>query len=218
MECVCGGGILCGSSRWLKQAKHVASFPFPPGLQRMAMRDSSKEAVRALMLAAMGECAPGRGSGSPQHCIAVQPAVGLAQARQFSTAPNQHISRTPCCRLPGCAAAGAAEGGKLAGAPLSADGELGEAQAAGHGDWWHWQWPCLWLWKAYIKRNISGTGSSMGFGNGFGLGGLALLRSSRGQEEVNGILLTGAPPVPCRSNCGKGSPKRWSGWLRMWSA
>jgi hypothetical protein len=56
----------------------------PPGLQRLAMRDSSKEAVRALLLAAMGERQAGSASSrSPQQCAAVQaalqPAVVLAQ-------------------------------------------------------------------------------------------------------------------------------------------
>ena len=62
----------------------------PPGLQRLAMRDSSKEAVRALMLAAMGERQGGGSSSRPLQCLAAQPAVhqavALAQTRRIITA------------------------------------------------------------------------------------------------------------------------------------
>lgn len=63
----------------------------PPGLQRLAMRDSSKEAVRALMLAAMGERQGGGSSSSRAlQCLAAQPAVhqavALAQTRRIITA------------------------------------------------------------------------------------------------------------------------------------
>ena len=58
----------------------------PPGLQRLAMRDSSKEAVRALLLAAMGERRRG-----------LLAAGALSSAQQC----RQHCSQ-PWCLLKWC--------------------------------------------------------------------------------------------------------------------